>query len=56
MDDLGLTLKELKQRHMKRWVGYVDWMDEHTSFADSGDSGSLVYAMKNGGGAPRNTH
>jgi hypothetical protein len=56
MDALGITLKELKSRHAHRWVGVVEWVHPTIPFSAPGDSGSLVYAMKNTAVVPLGIH
>lgn len=56
MDALGMTLKELKNRHAHRVVGVVEWEQHTIPFALPGDSGSLVYAMNNSAIVPLGLH
>jgi len=46
--------EEGEEKESSEWLGVVEWMD--VGFADSGDSGSLVFAMEDGTYIPLGIH
>jgi hypothetical protein len=56
LDASGLTAEDLKLMHWYRWVGVVEWVEGFKPFARKGDSGALVYAMKESAIVPLGIH
>jgi hypothetical protein len=56
LDASGLTAEELRSMHWYRWVRVVEWVEGFKPSAQKGDSGALVYAMKESAMVPLGIH